>query len=371
MIDLRKNLSNAIGWSTNRKIVVIESDDWGSVRTRSKRDYDEMLSKGLSVDRSIFTKYDGLESNNDLENLFEVLSKHKDSTGRSAVLTPMCVVANPDFEKISASDFREYHFENLSETCKRYPNHHRVLDLWRKGIEKRLFVPALHGREHLSVSRWMKLLQENNKGIRIAFEHESWGASRYKGEEIPEYLGAFHPDYATDIPKLKEIIESAGELFKQNCDYAPTHFIAPNRESAKVLDETFGKIGVKYLTLAKLRRYPLGNDKYKRELIWLGKRNTKLGQLYLTRNCGFEQVDPSISDWVDRCMCEINNSFNWKKPAVISSHRVNYISLIEPKNADLGLGELNRLLKSILGKWPEVEFMTSTELGDLIATTRN
>ena len=155
MIDFRKNISNAIGWSTKRKIVVIESDDWGSVRTRSKKDYDEMLAKGLGVDQSIFTKYDGLESNCDLENLFEVLANHKDSTGRPAVFTPMCVVANPDFEKIKATDYREYHFENFAETCKRYPNHDRVLDLWRKGIENRLFVPALHGREHLSVSRWM------------------------------------------------------------------------------------------------------------------------------------------------------------------------------------------------------------------------
>lgn len=369
-MNIRKNLSNLIGWSTKRKIVVIESDDWGSVRTRSKKDYDEMLAKGLEVNKSIFTKYDGLESNRDLENLFDVLNKHKDSTGRPVVFTPMCVFANPDFERIKASDFREYHYENFTETCKRYPNHDRVLELWRKGIEERLFVPALHGREHLSVSRWMKLLNEKNEGTRITFDLESWGVSRYKGEEIPEYLGAFHPDYASDIPKLKEIIESAGELFKENCGYKPTHFIAPNRESAKALDETLGKIGVKYMTIAKLRYYPLGDEKYKYELIWLGKKNKKLGQIYITRNCGFEQVDLAINDWVDRCMEEINNAFKWKKPAIISSHRVNYISLIDVKNADLGLRELDRLLKAILRKWPEVEFMTSTELGDLIALSK-
>ena len=370
-MNTRKNLSNLIGWRTSRKIVVIESDDWGSVRTKSKKDYDEMLTKGLEVDRSIFTKFDGLESNRDLENLFDVLSKHKDSTGRPAVFTPMCVVANPDFERIKESDFREYHYENFAETCKKYPNHDRVLELWRKGIEERLFVPALHGREHLSVSRWMKLLHEKNEGTLIAFDHESWGVSRYKGEEIPEYLGAFHPDYASDIPKLKEIIESTGELFIQNCGYEPTHFIAPNRESAKALDETFSNIGVKYLTMAKLRRYPLGDEKYKRELIWLGKKNKELGQIYITRNSGFEQVDPACNDWVDRCMLEISNAFSWKKPAVISSHRVNYISLIDKKNADFGLSELDRLLKTILHKWPEVEFMTSTELGDLISLSKS
>ena len=32
------------------------------------------------------------------------------------------------------------------------------LDLWRQGIDERLFVPAFHGREHLSVTRWLKAL---------------------------------------------------------------------------------------------------------------------------------------------------------------------------------------------------------------------
>ncbi|MDO9155203.1 MAG: hypothetical protein Q7U47_16095 [Paludibacter sp.] len=369
MYTLRKNLSNIPGWRTNRKIVVIESDDWGSVRTRSKKDYDEMLAKGLEVNRSNFTKYDALESNDDLEQLFDVLSKHKDSTGRHPVLTPMCVVANPDFEKIKASGFQVYHYENFVDTCNCYPNHNRVLDLWRKGIKDRLFVPALHGREHLSVSRWMKLLQENNEGLRIAFDHESWGVSRYKGKEISEYLGAFHPDHASDIPDLVKIIESAGELFKENCGYAPTHFIAPNRESAKALDETFGKIGVKYLTMAKLRHYPLGDDKYKSEFLWLGKQNKELNQLYITRNCGFEPSSSTI-DWVNSCINEIVIAFKWRKPAVISSHRVNYIGSINPNNAKQGLNELNRLLSEIIKNWPEVEFMTSTELGEIIALTK-
>ena len=66
---LRKNLSNTIGWSTKRRLVILESDDWGSIRTRSKADYDSMLAKKIAVDRSNFTRYDSLESNDDLERL--------------------------------------------------------------------------------------------------------------------------------------------------------------------------------------------------------------------------------------------------------------------------------------------------------------
>jgi len=70
MINLRKNLSNILGWNTLSKIIVFESDDWGSIRTRSKVDYELMLNSGLELNRSNFTRYDSLESNSDLENLF-------------------------------------------------------------------------------------------------------------------------------------------------------------------------------------------------------------------------------------------------------------------------------------------------------------
>jgi hypothetical protein len=124
------------------------------------------------------------------------------------------------------------------------------------------------------------------------------------------------------------------------------------------------------MTMAKLRHYPLGDNKYKNEFLWLGKYNKKTDQYYITRNCSFEQVDPLNSDWVNSCMKEIDNAFKWKKPAVISSHRVNYISLIRVENANIGLKKLDVLLTSIIKKWPDVEFMTSTELGQFIETTK-
>jgi hypothetical protein len=325
-----------------------------------------MLAKGLELDRSNFTANDSLESTSDLENLFGVLLRHRDSTGRSPVFTPMCIMANPDFEKIEASGFREYHYENFTETCKRYPNRDRVPELWLKGIEARLFVPGYHGREHLSVSRWLNALQTGNTGLLTAFGHRSFGASHFKGEDIPEYLGAFHPDHPAEIADLARIMETGAELFELNCRYKPAHFIAPNRESAKALDATLGKVGVRFLTMNKIRRYPLGDDKYRMEFNWLGRRNS-LGQVILTRNGIFEPSSPDRTDWVDSCLEEISIAFKWHKPAVINSHRVNYIGSIHPENAQKGLRELDRLLKEIGKRWPEVEYMTSTELGETIA----
>ena len=69
-------------------------------------------------------------------------------------------------------------------------------------------------------------------------------------------------------------------------------------------------------------------------------------------------------------MEEIEIAFQWGKPAVVSSHRVNYVGSIDPSNRDNGLNELKKLLNKVLQKWPDVEFMTSAELGDLIRSEK-
>jgi hypothetical protein len=360
-MKLREEAKNILGWRTNRKIIVFESDDWGSIRTSSKAAYDQMLRQGVRVDDNYFTKYDCLESNYDLERLFNLLLEFKDFRGRPPVFTPMCIVANPDFDKIRESDFQQYYFESLSETINKYPNHDKLIDLWRKGVSEHIFVPALHGREHLNVRRFMLGLNDiNNQGLKISLQNDSIGATRFLENDIIEYLGAFHPANNQEISELGEIIEDALMMFNKICGYSATHFIGPNKEPARELDKILSDGGVKFLTQSKLRKYPKGNGKYGFELNWLGKLN-KYNQTFIVRNSGFEPSG-KVSN-VDKCLSEIESSFRWKKPAVISTHRVNYIGSISQKNGDEGLLQLKLLLEKIIKTWPEVEFMTSTELG--------
>lgn len=367
---IRKNLSNIIGWSTTRKLVVLESDDWGSIRTRSKIDYEAMLLKKIDVDQSNFTRYDSLESNDDLERLFVTLSKHKDFRGSTAVFTPMCVVANPNFELIKASDFKEYHYESFTDTCFRYPNHDRVHTLWLEGIKNKFFLPQFHGREHLNVNRWMKGLKMGDKGLHIMFEHHSIGARHFDNKQIAEHLAAFSPERKEDIPYYSSVINEGLSLFEELCGYKASYFVASNSSEPKILEKDLKYNSVEYLTRYKLQKYPLGDGKFHNEMNWLGKVND-LGQIIITRNCAFEPTDTSKNDWVDSCLSDIKNAFYWNKPAVISTHRVNYVSGIIEKNGSLGLIKLNKLLKSIKKTWPEVEFITSKALGDIIKESKN
>ena len=145
--------ANSRGWRTNRKIVVIESDDWGSIRMPSRQVYSELLSKGLPVDRLSYMKFDSLESNRDLIMLFGVLTSFRDKNGNHPVITANTIMTNPDFEKIRESDFNEYHAEVFTETLKRYPEHDQVFALYQQGIKQRIFYPQLHGMEHLNIKR--------------------------------------------------------------------------------------------------------------------------------------------------------------------------------------------------------------------------
>jgi len=119
---------------------------------------------------------------------------------------------------------------------------------------------------------------------------------------------------------------------------------------------------------SKIQYESLGEGKTLRVFHWLGQKN-KYSQRFITRNCFFEPSEKS-KDWVDSCLKDIEIAFRWYKPAVISSHRVNYIGALNKSNRDNGLTQLKQLLRSMLKKWPEVEFMTSDQLGDLISKKR-
>jgi hypothetical protein len=202
--SIRRNLSNLPGWRTKRRILVIESDDWGSVRIKNKAAYEALKVKGLNVDAKRYDQVDTLENNKDLELLFEVLSSVKDRNNRPAKFTPMCLVGNPDFEKIKADDYQHYFFQPLSDTLKEFPNSNRIIELWREGVQHNVFTPQLHGREHVNVRRYLDILQNHQakKGLRFALDYHSVGPAAYKNIKYPNYLGALHPIAKDEIKEL-------------------------------------------------------------------------------------------------------------------------------------------------------------------------
>jgi hypothetical protein len=362
-----RNFRNIPGSFLNRKVVIIESDDWGSIRMPSKPIYDSLKKAGIDIetgDNYRYNKYDTLASSDDLELLFDVLSAVKDKTGRPAVITPMSLVANPDFIKIKESRFQDYFYEPFTETLKRQKGCENSFKLWEEGINKRLFVPQFHGREHLNVNVWLRDLQENDLNALIAFDHGTWGFNNCNAHKI-FYQAAFELNDPAEIAYHRSVIKDGLQLFEKLHGYKARYFVPPNGPVNNGLLETASENGIKYVLGSGIQRESMGNGKVRKHIHWLGQK-TKYGQHYILRNCSFE---PSLEtkDWVDSCMDEIKTAFKWRKPAIISSHRVNFIGELYPENRDRGLRQLKLLLDSVVKTWPDVEFMTSNELGDLIA----
>lgn len=367
---LMVNASNIPGWRTNRHIVVIESDDWGSIRMSSLESFDRMLKAGMREDLNHYNTNDALESNADMEQMFDTLTRFRDKNGNHPVITGVNVVANPVFDKIRQNGFNEYIYEPYTETLKRYPDHNKVYDYWKEGINNRLMVPIFHGREHLNVQRWLRTLRSGHKSTLLAFDCGVTGIyNGINGEPIPDFQAAFDIDTADDLPYLKEVIKSGLDLFEQLYGYRSTYFVPTNGPFNNSLEKDLSDEGVRYINSGKIQREPLGQGQYRKNYRHIGKQNS-LGQIYLTRNCFFEPSStesPASRDWIDTCLHEIEIAFRWHKPATISSHRVNYIGYLHPENRERSHRKLTELLSRMLKRWPDIEFMTSMELGDLIA----
>lgn len=358
---LAASQTNSKGVKIHQKVVLLESDDWGAIRTPSKEALQAFQKKGLDIVNSIY-KVDALESESDLTNLFEILSKYKGSDGLPAKMTANCIMANPDFQKIKASGYQEFHYEKVTETIQRYPNHAQTVELWRSGKAAGVFQPQFHGREHLNYKRWLKVLQQQNEAALFCFD---WGAT-YSGQGDYSFMEAYDWDSPNDLPEQKKVIAEGLQLFQELFEDPSKSFIAPCYNWDPAIEDTLAEAGVQWIQGIPSQLVPTGVfDHYQRVPHNFGETNA-LGMRYNIRNCVFEPSMQPNRDWVNSCLAQIASAFHWNKPAVICSHRINYIGFVDPKNSERGLKDLDALLKSIVKKWPDVIFISTDQLSNFI-----
>ena len=277
------------------------------------------------------------------------------------------MVGNPDFNKIRNSNFTEYHYEPVTDTIKRYSGCDKVEILWKQGNSENLFHPQFHGREHVNVIRWMEALNQGSQEIMIAFDNETTfsGVGDYNYMEVLDY------NSPQDMLNMKESLLDGMNIFERIFGYRSQSFIPPCYTWNSEVEETLLLGGVKYIQGLIVQLIPTGSfGNYKKKYHFIGKRN-KYGQYYLVRNAFFEPSLTKSSDPVGECLNRIDIAFRWNKPAIISSHRINFVGSLEKKNRNQNLKMLDELLESITKRWADVEFMTSDQLGDLISMDKN
>ena len=361
--DIKKNLINIPGWGSNRKIVVFESDDWGSIRMPSKKTYKALIDKGIKVDDQNQWFLDCLENKDDLDNLFSIISKYKDSRNNHSIFTFNTVMGNPDFKKIKESGFETFFHEHFFHSYKHYHNQD-LQSIWDEGIKAGLMQPQFHAREHLNVSLWLKDLQAGRIETRQAFDHGFFGlVTNTSSIHQKHYLAAYRAESPAELNYIKTAIKEGLNMFEESFGFRSKSFIACNYIWPKDIEQGLFEEGIELIQGQRGRLQPDPFKKGQGKIIrnYMGQINC-LGQTYTIRNVKFEPFEDPSQDWVDQCLNDIQTAFFWKKPAIISTHRINYVGSIDIQHRDRNLKALDRLLKNILIKWPEVEFLSSDKL---------
>jgi hypothetical protein len=357
-------IKNLMGWKTDRKILVIESDDWGSFRFKNSNIRDHYI-KDYNPENWMHYN-DCFESYEDLKALKDLLLKYQDNNGRHPAFTFLMNPANPDFNKIREHNFQNYFYEPFDETLEKRADGHLIYDWYKNALSERLIEVGFHGREHLNVSAWMTDLSQGDDVALDGFNNRIWGQGVLKSKRFNSYRSAFQIQNYDELEDLKVSIYDGIQIMNQLFKQETTYFLAPDGPYHLSLNPTMIENGIKYIGLAKLHNNPLEHKRHQKKLFWMGKR-TKSGLITITRNVIFEPGSPRSKDWLESALKSIHKAFKFNNPAVISTHRANYVGGLNEHNRVQGLQFLELLLKQITKQWPNVEFMTSSELGNLIS----
>ena len=368
------NIKNIWGWKTPRKIVVISVDDYGNVRLDSKKAREKMDKEGLKV-LTRFDAFDSLETKEDLEMLFETLTSVKDKNGRCAVLTPFALPCNINFEAMDDDGYNKYIYELLPETYEKLSAkdsyaYEDTWNLWNEGIAKGILVPQFHGREHINLKVFEEKLIQKDHELLTALKNRSFTSISGSGYATINYTAAFEFWELKENERFTKIVKDGLDKFKQVFGYRSVHFNSPGGREHPVIHEVLKDEGIKYLDTPLIKTEHQGKGKYKKAINYTGKKNS-LGMTYEVRNVVFEPTHDRGFDWVNFTLKQIEAAFFWNKPAIISSHRVNFCGHIDPKNREKGISAFGGLLQKIIQRWPDVEFMAANELGDLISKPIN
>lgn len=344
---------------TNRHIVVFESDDWGSIRMSSKKDWDELLRLGYAVDKRPYERFDTLESAEDLEALFEVLNKYKDYNGNHPVITANMLMANPDFARIQEYGYQKYYYEPIATTYERYFGNTEVLELMKQGYEHGIFMPQCHGREHFNVTQWLRGLQDGNEDLLTAFRFEICGiAPKNHPEQGNLLMKALYAETDKEQQQIDDIVTEGLQMFEKLWRFKSKTFVAPCYCWSEQTEKTLAEGGVKLIQTSRSKKAAY------QSLIryyYTGKHN-EYNQVYSIRNCSFEPSTLKEDMTVETVIKQVDDVFSNHKIAVFSTHRINYVSGIDKYNRTKNLALLDVFVNKLIEKYPDVEFLSSDKL---------
>ena len=342
----------------DKKIVIFDSDDWGMPGIRDIDAFQRLKAKGNSQLGQSDWDYYSLELPEDMETLYSVLNNHSDAFGFPPVFTCNFVVARPDYEKIKQSGFKEFHTLDLSQGFSgMWKNRDSLLNTYMEGITRGLVYPGYHGLCHFNYEAWLMALQNGERDVLDCFEEQvSYIPSLRTKTICYDYLANVDPAGFLPLEAQEDKIKKGIEAFKKIFGFLPVVTTAPQYVWNQDTEKVWHKYGIRYIGAGNRVAGKVPSLRHR-----LGERN-QWGMVYLTRNVVFE---PRRRRSCQDAITEIDFLFNAQQPAIIETHSINFHSSI--KNfREKSLEGLDRLLYLIEKKHPEVIYLDSRQLGEIL-----
>lgn len=350
-------------WKTSRKIVVIESDDWGSERIPNNDVRKSLMSRVVNMDSNPHAKYDTLERLEDLEVLESILQSLYVRYQKKVKITANFITANPDFDAIKARDFTQYFYEPFTDTYQKRDRHTKVIDYIHTLVQNKFMQPQLHGREHINASFWLEELRNDNKAFLIAFDNQCYAIDAPSNKKSKNLMAALDYENKEQLALVKSSIIEGHSIFKNTFGITSDTFIAPRYVWSEKINETLVQENIIALQSALYQQS--ASEDNKRYVHFTGQKNKNHPLTYLVRNVFFEPAYGN-TDWVNAAFRKVELAFRFGTPAIISMHRINFVGGLDLNQRDKNLEQFKLLLEKIIQKHPNVEFLSSDELAKLI-----
>lgn len=339
--------------STDHLIVCFDSDDWGVRKCSSVEQKSELIGKGFSMDNEAFCSHDALENLEDVQTLSAFLKSFSDQYGNHPIFTLNFSMFNPDFQKIIASAFLEYYSSPFYVEYGKEKD--KIFECFRRDFNK-VFDFQLHGSEHINVLRF---LNDARNGLGYAKESANAnltcvGNCYSKGNHFG-YMDELNTGrQATAVDFCFSRLREASSLFEKIFNEKPIFLTPSCGVLPKEIRNKLPGIGFRYVKTSEHYFETGKNYRLSRKLLL---RKEKGGIVYIVRNCDFE---PTITKRaLDLAKDDVDFCAKFRKPCIISTHRINFVSGMGESFRSSGLETLGLLLRYILGKYPDAEFCST------------
>jgi len=340
------------GFTFDRPVLLLQSDDWGRVGVRDGEGWDELQAAGLALGQKPYDYY-SLETADDVAELHQVLKSHRDSEGRPPRLVTNFCVANLDFENIAESDFRSLILKPLSEGLPGKWNRPGLLDAYQQGIADGVFYPALHGTTHSCRAALARHIGEDSErgtllralllaGTPYIHWRMPWiGFEYWDQERTPQFLSA-----AIQHDLVRDAAAGFADLF----GVSPLSACAPGYRANDDTRRAWADCGIRVAQNGPALTSPHFDPS---------------GLLHTYRTVEFEPALDPQRYTLQHCLERAAGCFERGLPAIVSVHSINFHSTLKNFRGPT-LRLLHQFLSALERKHDNLLYLHDLELHDML-----